>query len=246
MTVARPKTVFGLALIPPVLVGIGAVVWLAKLPDYRAQDISVGVCLWGFAGVFAGLQWLLFVERRLRGDEIGWVGSWTLKLGGPLALAFCVCAVGLDLRKGDRFSIVSIPAFAMPYFLVVAPGMHVLARRLRHAWKDSVLSFLSSAALFTMEYRFFSNRSEDIWILVSILVLPLPVLILFLGGVGAIRRQRNVLRDKGFAWVTWRDAFFATLNNLEAGRVPPHQEVATLPGFEDGDIRTLCRLTRQA
>lgn len=240
----RPKTLFGLALIPPVIVGLGALVRMATLPHYYSEDFTREVCLWALSGVFAALQWLLLVERRLRGDEIGWVGSWTLMLAAPLALTFCACGVGLDVRKGGGFSAVSVPGFAVPFLIVVVPTSHVLARRLKRAWQGAAFALLTSAGLLILQVRLFSSWQEAIWILLGIFFLPFTLAVSLLLGVGAIRRRRRNLRDKGFVWVTWRDAAFATLNNLQAGRVPPHEEVATLPGYREGDIRALCLLAR--
>ena len=259
----RRFALFLIAVIPVLLAGIAANVWLDRSYWTRASGdgmdwfvkykfwggnpnevFSHWVHMWMCSGAFAALQWLFFVERRLRRDQLAWKGNWTLVLGGVLLADFWWRCLEIEKAHGEGVTFIVLPLFFVPLFALTLVPLHILLSRFNSGLRDGFATLTAALAMLGAQLIFEPSSSGG-----PDLLFMLPTMIVAFVGITApairlVSGTRQALRERGFTWVTRRDALFATLNGLRAGKLPPHEQVATLPGYREGDIRALCILAR--
>lgn len=262
----RRFALFLIAAIPVLLAGIAAIAWLSQFewdwtpqqqgitrsPLYEraklfwegapAEVYSHWLGMLACSGGFAALQWLLLAERTLRRDAICWRGSWTLIVGGGLVGALWLACIALDRAKGEGVEVLAIPIFYAPLLVSAIVPLHLLSCRLR-PMADAAVTVLATSIMVRAQLIFEPSQNGA----PNMLILNAEAIVLALLAAPALAstaRLRRMLREGGYEWVSWLDAVFAMLNGLRPRRLPPHAEVATLPGYRDGDIRALCVLAR--
>lgn len=79
-------------------------------------------------------------------------------------------------------------------------------------------------------------------VVTAILTILLPPL-MFAPLVLFCRVIRTQLREKGFDWISSRSAgqLYIALGS-RVHRIPPHDQLATLPGYKEGDIESIIDL----
>lgn len=256
----RPHSKYALSAMVPFALLVASVVWLR---DIRPRLHSFRLPLGGFwggnldevyshwldvaacTGVNTALLCLLVVERIVRHQEVGWIGSWTLRTGGILALAVWTALVCLDWRWGEGVVVASIIVFFLPLIVLSLVPFHLMASRLVDRSAYVLLAFVFAACMLGAQLVFEPSSTGSC----NVLILPtIAAAALGLGLPASLMlwRMRITLLAKGYAWAGWKDAAFAALNLRGRMAIPSYEEVALLPVYREGDIKSLCRLARRS
>lgn len=206
-----------------------------------AEVYSHWLNLWACSGVHAAFLYLLVAERIARRREIGWKGTWALRAGIPFAAANWLVAVVLDGMHGEGAVIACIPLFFLPLMLMTALPFVVLAGRLPSATMLAIAAAALAACMVGAQLLFepSSTGAPNVLILhamgAATVASALPTAIVVRG----IRRE---LVRKGFDWATWSDAAFVAINVPRLACILDRDELAVLPGYVEGNIRSVCEL----